>query len=99
MTRLSAAEAQALSMKNDPEVAVDVIMAGIQAAATKGEWVYVTRDHGFGDGGLYTSEKNYPDHIRTILKELRGYGYNCDVKCREGQFVDMWLEVSWCLAS
>lgn len=95
MSRLTADQARAIAQMNNPAAAVDSILAGIEEAAGKGGHIFITRQFGFGDGSYYTSEKNYPELGKAILRELRALGYSCDVRCSEGQFVDLWLEVKW----
>lgn len=93
--RLTATEAAKLAENNDSVKAVDEIIEGVKLAATLGKRSYITRSYEFGSGKCYCSEKDYPEICKAILKELRDLGYHCSVRCKEGQFVDLWLEVQW----
>ena len=95
MSRLCASDARNIAQAKDPAFAVDTILAGIAKAAEEGKYEYTTRNYGFGDGGCYCNEKDYPPLCKAILKELRDLGYRCNVQAQERQFVDMWLEVKW----
>ena len=93
--RLTAAQAQDMARANDPSAAVETILNAVREAAEKGEYAITSRAFGFGDGSYYTSEDAWPAFGRAIIRELTALGYQCQIRCHEGQFVDMWLEVSW----
>lgn len=94
MSFMPAEKARDIARSKDPVFAVETILAGVAKSAEAGQYLYVTRDYGFGSH-TYCNEKDYPLLCKAILKELRGLGYQCEVAAKEGQFVDLWLEVSW----
>lgn len=93
--RMTADRARDLARAKDPSFAVDSILAGVEAAARDGKYEYQTREHGFGDGACYSSEERWPELNKAIVKALRALGYRADVRVHEGQFVDLWLSVTW----
>ena len=95
MTLLTAEEARELSRVNSPEELVEVILKGVKEKAEQGKSKFVTREYGFGDGCLYTSESNYPARISGALRILRELGYKVDIVSEERQFVDIYLKVTW----
>lgn len=95
MTRLTAEKAREITQAKDPAFAVDTILAGIAKAAEQGKYGYRVSDYGFGSGACYCNQKDWPPLCKAIIKELTDLGYRCDVRCVEGQFVDMWLAISW----
>ncbi|OZI56988.1 hypothetical protein CAL20_15350 [Bordetella genomosp. 4] len=74
---------------------MDTILAGVEKAARDGKYEYITREFGFGDGSCYTNEDKYSELCKAILKELRGLGFGAIVGSNCGQFVDLWLSVTW----
>lgn len=94
MSRMTADKARDIARAKDPAFAVDTILAGIAKAAEAGKYEYTTRDYGFGTS-TYCNEDKYPELCKAILKELRALGYQCGVRVNEGQFVDLWLSISW----
>ncbi|RIQ51148.1 hypothetical protein D0843_11030 [Bordetella avium] len=74
---------------------MDQILAGIEMAAKDGKYEYITREFGFGDGSCYTTEDKFPALCQAILKELRGLGFSVGIGSNCGQFVDLWLSVTW----
>ncbi|MBD1554667.1 hypothetical protein [Pseudomonas typographi] len=95
MSRLSAEKARDMARAKDPAFAVDTILAGIAIAAKGGKYEFDTREYGFGDGSCYSNQDKWPELCKAIIRELNALGYKCQVRCDEGQFVDMWLEVTW----
>jgi len=95
MSRLSAEEARKIAQAKDPSAAIEKILTAVTAAANQGKFKIHVRDHGFGDGACYTQESKWPAHCQAIMKELRALGYTCTQGSNCGQFVDLWLEVSW----
>lgn len=95
MSRMTADQARDIARAKDPSFAVDTILAGIAKVAEQGKYEYITRSYGFGDGSCYCNEDKWPRLCKAIVTELRSLGYDCLVRCDEGQFVDMWLEVTW----
>jgi len=93
--RMTAEKARDLARAKDPSFAVDEILAGIEDAAREGKYEYSTRAHGFGSGSCYGNEDKWPALNQAIIKELRKLGFAARVRVHEGQFVDLWLEVTW----
>ncbi|CAI8755623.1 Gln_synt_b-grasp domain-containing protein [Pseudomonas chlororaphis] len=94
MSRMTADVARGMARAKDPAFAVDTILAGIAKAAEAGKYEYSVRDYGFGTS-TYCNESKFPELCKTILKDLRGLGYRCEVRAVERQFVDLWLEIRW----
>lgn len=94
-TRLTAGQARDKARAKDPSAAVEVILEAVSEAAENGKYEITTRSFGFGDGSYYTSEAKWPAFGKAVIKELTALGYQCQIRSREAQFVDMWLEVSW----
>jgi len=67
----------------------------VDAAAGDGKYEIQVRQFGFGDGCYYSTEDKWPEFGKAIIKQLTALGYQCRIRCYEGQFVDMWLEISW----
>lgn len=96
MTNLfTANDAVKLSQLSDPMELVKLILEEIKDRAVDGKWDYTTRSYGFGESGLYTSESDYPQKIKTVLTELRKLGFSAEVVADCAQFVDIYLLVSW----
>jgi hypothetical protein len=95
MTLLTAEQARELSKLNSPEGLAEVVLKGVKEKAEQGKTEFTTREHGFGDGSLYTSEPNYPSKIREALQILRKLGYTASIYSEERQFVDIYLKVTW----
>lgn len=95
MSRLTADEAEKISRSKDPAYAVESILDGVRKAAELGQRMHRTRDFGFGDAGVHTSEKDWPALNQDIVKDLRSLGFKADVQVEYRQFADIWLEVSW----
>jgi hypothetical protein len=95
MTLLTAEQARELSKLNSPEGLAEVVLEGVWEKAEQGESEFITREHGFGDGCLYTSEPNYPSKIREVLQILRKLGYTASICAEQRQFVDIYLKVTW----
>jgi hypothetical protein len=93
-TRMTAAQAKELSLANAADRIVDDLLAQVRRAAEKGLTQTENRSY-FGGGEFYRAEKDYPQWGKQVLAELRRLGFECTVRCKEGQFVDMWLEISW----
>ena len=89
--KLTARKAREITLASDPSRIVDSILKDIENEAKRGKYKYITRNHGFGDGILYAPEKDYPEMIKSILKEIRNLGYKAQVRVEEKQFVDIWL--------
>lgn len=95
MVLLTAEEARDMARAKDPSAAVSEILNKVAVAAGEGEYEVVIRDYGFNSGKYYSTEDKWPEFGKTIVKELRGLGYSCRVWSGGGQFLDMWLTVSW----
>ncbi|WP_312964531.1 hypothetical protein [Stutzerimonas kunmingensis] len=95
MTRITAEQARDRARAKDPSAAVETLLAAIAEAANDGKYEVTSRAFGFGDGSYYSTEDKWPEFGKAIIKELTALGYQCRIRCYEGQFVDMWLEVSW----
>src|SRR5690554_5658541 len=95
MTRITADQARDKAKAKDPSAAVAEILDAVANAAEEGKYEIQVRQHGFGSGSYYSTEEKWPEFGKAVIKELKGLGYQCRVRCYEGQFVDMWLEVSW----
>lgn len=95
MTRMTADQARDKAKAKDPSATVDEILAMVDAAAGDGKYEIQVRQFGFGDGCYYSTEDKWPEFGKAIIKQLTALGYECRIRCYEGQFVDMWLEVSW----
>jgi hypothetical protein len=95
MTHLTAAQARELSKLNSPKGLTEAVLEGVKERAEQGKSEFITRQYGFGDGRLYTTEQNYPSKIREVLQILRKLGYKADIFCEERQFVDIYLKVTW----
>jgi hypothetical protein len=95
MTLLTAEQARELSKLNNPEGLVEVVLKGVREKAEQGKTKFTTREHGFGDGSLLTSEPNYPSKIREALQILRELGYSASICTEERWFVDIYLKVTW----
>lgn len=93
--RLTAEKARDLARAKDHSFAVDEILRGIEKKALDRKYEYVTRGFGFGSGECYSSEEKWPALCQEIVKELRSLGYKAQVRSSVGQFVDLWLEVTW----
>ncbi len=92
-TKLTAAEALRISRQKDPDTYVDEILACVQRAAEVGEFKIKSYACGFGEGRMYGGK---PDKVQqAVLDKLKALGYQTQMCVREGQFVDLWLEVSW----
>lgn len=96
--RLTAAKALEIAEAQDPSKAVEVILAMVRAAAQSGKYSIRVRDYDFGSSVCYSSERDWPETCKAIVKELRALGYTCAGRTEERQFVDLWLEVSWAKA-
>ncbi|WP_423812390.1 hypothetical protein [Pseudomonas asiatica] len=94
-SKMTASKARDIARAKDPAFAVDTILAGIAKEAEQGRYTYSEREYGFGSGACYSNQKGWPELCKAIIKELTALGYSCQVRCYEGQFVDMWLEVRW----
>lgn len=92
---ITAKEAKEMVESSQPHKDMEEIYNLIRKHAAIGEYKAITRDYGFGSGSCYTKEDKYPERCKLIIKELRAKGYKCSVKCKEMQFVDMWLEIDW----
>jgi hypothetical protein len=92
--RLTAARAKELALANSAPRIVDELLEQVRQAAEKGLTKTENRSY-FGGGEFYRNEKDYPEWGKQVLAELRRLGFACTIRCREGQFVDMWLEISW----
>lgn len=92
---LTAKEARSLTENNQAVVDVKAIIALIEQAAKEGQSFIKTRDYEFGSGKCYCREESWPNSCKVIVKKLRELGFKCELKSKEMQFVDVWLEVSW----
>lgn len=95
MTRLTAEQARDKAKAKDPSSAVTEILEVVERAAEEGKYEVKVRKHGFGSGEYYSTADKWPEFGKAIIKDLWGLGYQCRMRYHEGQFVDMWLEVSW----
>lgn len=95
MSLLTAEKARDLARAQDPSFAVEKILIGVSAAAKHGEYLYITREYGFGEGVVYRREEEWPALNQAIVKKLRELGYKVRQWSKESQFVDVWLEISW----
>lgn len=88
-------EAKEMAESSQPHKDMEEIYNLIRNHAAIGEYKTITRDYGFGNSSCYTAENKYPERCKRILKNLRDNGYKCVVRCKELQFVDVWLEIDW----
>ena len=96
MTNLfNAKDAAKMSSLHDPNELLKTILTEIKQRATEGKWEYTTRSYGFGESILYDAEQNYPNKIKEVLRMLRDLGFNAQIRTRESQFVDIFLQVTW----
>lgn len=93
--KLTARKAREITLASDPSRIVDSILREVENEAKRGRYKYITRNYGFGEGTLYAPEKDYPEMIKSVLKELRNLGYKAEIRVEERQFVDIWLEITW----
>jgi hypothetical protein len=95
MTLLTAKEALEIARKSDPEHTLRNILGLVKLAAERGKYIIQVREWGFGGGEYYCPQQQWPSAGKTIMGQLRELGFSADIKSAEGQFVDVWLEVSW----
>jgi len=93
--RINAEKARDISRDNDPSLAVEQILAGIEVAAKEGQYEYRTNKFGFGSSNCYAGEDKYSVQCKAILRELRSLGFKANVKSCDGQFTNIWLSVTW----
>jgi hypothetical protein len=95
MEKMTAKEAAKLSKENNSEVIVENILKSVEKAAKDGAFEIKVREYGFNSSAHYGATDNFPTKTKEVIKELRQLGYRADIKTNEGQFVDLYLSVSW----
>lgn len=62
-------------------------------AAKKGETKIEYRNFTFGSGHLYSGAPT--EQQAKVISMLKDAGYKAQIHYKEGNFVDIWLEISW----